>query len=187
MKWRMGFGLAAALALLSACSGQAPVAGAGATPPPAAAFLLSPGDKLKVVTFGEASLTGDFEVSPAGMISFPLIGEVQAAGLQPAQVSQAIEARLKEGYLLDPKVSAQVLNFRPIYILGEVNKPGEYPYAQGLTIRGAVAKADGFTYRANQKKVFVKRAGEAGETVYPLTADFAVLPGDTIRFAERYF
>jgi polysaccharide export outer membrane protein len=68
-----------------------------------------------------------------------------------------------------------------------VQKPGEYPYTPGLTIRGAVAKADGFTYRANQKKVFVKRAGEAGETEYPLTADFAIMPGDTVRFSERYF
>lgn len=187
MKWRARIGMAAALALLSACSGQEPVAGAGSAPPPAAAFKLSPGDKLKVTTYGEATLTGDFEISPAGAISFPLIGEVQAAGLQPNDVSQAIEARLKQGYLLDPKVSTEVINFRPIYILGEVNKPGEYPYVQGLTIRGAVAKADGFTYRANQKKVFVKRAGESGETEYPLTADFVVLPGDTIRFAERYF
>ncbi|WP_213981322.1 polysaccharide biosynthesis/export family protein [Sphingomonas sp. dw_22] len=187
MKWRAPIALAAALALLSACSGQAPVAGAGSTPPSAAAFKLSPGDKLKVVTYGESSLTGDFEISPSGAISFPLIGEIQAAGLQPDDVSHAIEDKLKQGYLLEPKVSTQVLNFRPIYILGEVNKPGEYPYVQGLTIRGAVAKADGFTYRANQKKVFVKRSGEAGETVYPLTADFAVLPGDTIRFAERYF
>lgn len=187
MKWRTQIALAAALALLGACSGQSPVAGAGSTPPPAAAFKLSPGDKLKVVTFGEASLTGDFEISPAGVISFPLIGEIPAAGLQPDEVSHAIEAKLKEGYLLEPKVSTQVINFRPIYILGEVNKPGEYPYVQGLTIRGAVAKADGFTYRANEKRVYLKRAGEAGETVYPLTADFAVLPGDTIRFAERYF
>lgn len=187
MKWRMQIASAAALALLTACSGQTPVAGAGSTPPPAAAFKLSPGDKVKVTTFGETSLTGDFEVSPAGVISFPLIGEIQAAGLQPEEVSHAIEAKLKEGYLLEPKVSTQVMNFRPIYILGEVNKPGEYPYVQGLTIRGAVAKADGFTYRANEKRVFLKRAGEAGETEYPLTADFAVLPGDTIRFAERYF
>jgi len=187
MKWRMQIASVAALALLAACSGQTPVAGAGSTPPPAAAFKLSPGDKVKVTTFGEASLTGDFEVSPAGVISFPLIGEIKAAGLQPEEVSHAIEAKLKEGYLLEPKVSTQVMNFRPIYILGEVNKPGEYPYVQGLTIRGAVAKADGFTYRANEKRVFLKRAGEAGETEYPLTADFPVLPGDTIRFAERYF
>ena len=113
--------------------------------------------------------------------------EVEAAGLQTEELSKAIEAKLAGGYLLEPKVSVQVASFRPVYVLGEVNKPGEYPYTQGLTIRGAVAKADGFTYRANEKRVFLKRAGEAGEREYELTADFPVLPGDTIRFGERYF
>lgn len=182
----VGVMMAAAL-MLQACSGQRPVAGAGTAPPPATAFTLSPGDKVKIATYGEASLTGDYEVSPAGTIAFPLIGDVKAAGLGPEALSQAIQARLKAGYLLEPKVSVQVASYRPIYILGEVKKPGEYPFTQGLTIRGAVAKADGFTYRANEKRVFLKRAGDAGETIYPLSADFPVLPGDTIRFAERYF
>lgn len=187
MKWHMQIAMTGALALLGGCAGQAPLAGSGVPPPPAAAFQLSPGDKIKVATYGEETLTGEFQISPAGTIAFPLIGEVKAAGLQTEELSKAIEAKLGDGYLLEPKVSIQVASFRPVYILGEVNKPGEYPYAQGLTIRGAVAKADGFTYRANEKRVFLKRAGEAGEREYPMTADFAVLPGDTIRFGERYF
>lgn len=187
MKFYVQIALVGALAALGGCAGQAPLAGSGAAPPPAEAFRLSSGDKIKVATFGEEKLSGDFEISPAGTIAFPLIGEVKAAGLQTEELSKEIEAKLGEGYLLDPKVSVQVANFRPVYILGEVNKPGEYPYTQGLTIRGAVAKADGFTYRANEKRVFLKRAGEAGEQEYPMTADFAVLPGDTIRFGERYF
>jgi polysaccharide export outer membrane protein len=142
---------------------------------------------VKVTTYGEPTLTGEFQVTPAGIVAFPLIGDVQAAGLEPAALAGALEAKLGAGYVLSPKVAVEVLTFRPIYVLGEVQKPGEYPYTPGLTIRGAVAKADGFTYRANQKKVFVKRAGEAGETEYPLTADFAIMPGDTVRFSERYF
>lgn len=187
MKWFRQIALLMALSVLAACMGQAPLSGGSAPAPTAEAFKLSPGDKLKIVTYGEQSLSGDFEVSPAGTIVFPLIGEVKAAGLQSEELTRAIEAKLADGFLLEPKVSAQVTSFRPIYVLGEVRKPGEYPYTQGLTIRGAVAKADGFTYRANEKKVFLKRAGETGEKVYPLTADFPVLPGDTIRFAERYF
>lgn len=187
MRFYRYIALAGALAILGGCAGQTPLAGSGDAPPPAAAFVLSPGDKIKVATYGEETLTGDFEVSPAGTIAFPLIGEVKAAGLQTEELSKTLEAKLGEGYLLEPKVSVQVASFRPVYVLGEVNKPGEYPYTQGLTIRGAVAKADGFTYRANEKRVFLKRAGEAGEQEYPMTADFAVLPGDTIRFGERYF
>ena len=171
---------------LAACSGQSVAEG-----PPLTArdfkFLLSPGDKLKITTFGEPTMTGEFVVSPAGTISFPLIGEVKAQGLDADALQQALTTRLADGFLLDPKVNVEVASFRPIYILGEVNKPGEYPYAQGLTVRGAVAKADGFTYRANEKRVFIKRAGEAEEKAYELTADIPVAPGDTLRIGERYF
>ena len=178
--------LALALLFLAACVGQTPVPGGG--PPPAAdALKLAPGDKVKVTTYGEETLTGEFQVTPAGIVAFPLIGDVQAAGLDPAAFAGALEAKLGAGYLLNPKVAVEVLTFRPIYVLGEVQKPGEYPYTPGLTVRGAIAKADGYTYRANQNKVFVKRAGEPGETQYPMTADFAIMPGDTIRLSERYF
>src|SRR3546814_11664042 len=91
MKWHKQIALAGALAMLGGCAGQAPLAGSGAAPPPAEAFRLSPGDKVKIATFGEETLTGDFEVSPAGTIAFPLIGEVQAAGLQTEELSKAIE------------------------------------------------------------------------------------------------
>ncbi|UVO49031.1 polysaccharide export protein [Sphingomonas sp. SUN019] len=182
----MKFLFALAALLLSACVGQTSVAGGG--PPPAAdALKLASGDKLKVTTYGEPTLTGEFQVAPAGTIAFPLIGDIAAAGMDPIGLAKMLEAKLGSGYLLNPKVSVEVLTYRPIYILGEVQKPGEYPFTQGLTIRGAVAKADGYTYRANQNKVFVKRAGEAGETEYPMTADFAIMPGDTVRFSERYF
>jgi polysaccharide export outer membrane protein len=158
-------------------------------PPPAApsAFSLSPGDKLRINTYGEPSLSGEFIVSSAGTIGFPLIGTIQAAGQDAQDVQRAITAALADGFVNNPKVTVEVANFRPVYILGEVNKPGEYPFAMGLTVRGAVAKADGFTYRANEKRVFIKRAGEAQEETHRLTADIPVQPGDTIRIGERYF
>lgn len=148
---------------------------------------LSPGDKLKITTYGEPALTGEFVISPAGTISFPLIGEVKAAGLPAADIQKTLTTALADGYVVNPRVTVDVANFRPIYILGEVNKPGEYPYAIGLTVRGAVAKADGFTYRANEKRVFIKSAGETAERGYKLTADIPVAPGDTLRIGERYF
>lgn len=175
-----------ALLLVAGCTGQTPLPG-GAAPPPAEAMRLAPGDKLKILTFGEESLSGEFAITPAGTIAMPLIGSISAAGLDTGGLAQAIENKLREGYVVDPRVSVEIAAYRPIYILGEVKKPGEYPFSQGLTVRGAVAKAEGFTYRANEKRVFLKRAGEAGEQEVPLTADLLVMPGDTIRFAERYF
>ena len=92
-----------------------------------------------------------------------------------------------DGYLLEPKVSIDVLTFRPFYILGEVNKPGEYAYSSGLTVDSAVAMAQGYTYRAEKKKVRIRHAGEDTEQKSALTPDMRVRPGDTIRIGERYW
>lgn len=150
-------------------------------------YRLGSGDKVRVNVFGEAALTGEFQVSGGGMISLPLIGDIRAAGLTVAEFQRAVEQGLKQGYLLDPKVSAEVLTYRPFFVLGEVGSPGTYPYSNGLTVLNAVATAGGFTYRADTKRVFIRRAGGGGEEVYHLTTSTAVAPGDTIRIGERFF
>jgi polysaccharide export outer membrane protein len=161
---------------------------ATALPPEAAAsYRLGAGDKLHIITFDEAQLTGDFYVGSDGKISLPMIGDVPARGRTESELRYDIEARLKDGYILNPTVSVQVLVYRPFYILGEVNKPGEYPYTDGLTVMRAVATAGGFTYRANTKRVFIKRPGQNLELKTPVTATTEVRAGDTIRVVERYF
>jgi protein involved in polysaccharide export with SLBB domain len=151
-------------------------------------YRLGANDKIRVITFGEDSLTGEFFIGGSGKVSLPLIGEVQAAGLSISQFQKEVETALKQGeFLKDPHVSVEVLTYRPFYILGEVQKPGEYPYSNGLTVLNAVATANGFTYRANDKKVFIKRADANQEQEFPLTTQLLVAPGDTIRIAERYF
>jgi protein involved in polysaccharide export with SLBB domain len=154
---------------------------------PASDYRLGSGDKIRVITFGEESLTGEFSVSGGGKVSLPLIGDVQAAGLTVPQFQEQVETTLKTSFLKDPRVSVEVLNYRPFYILGEVSKPGEYPYTNGLTVLNAVATANGFTYRANKKRVWIKRAEAEKEKVHPLTSSTPVAPGDTIRIGERYF
>ena len=150
-------------------------------------YTLGAGDKLRVIVFGETDLSGEFLVDGTGLVSMPLIGEVPAEGKTVRELQRAIEVALKDGYLNDPKVSAEVLNFRPFYILGEVNTPGTYPYSDELTVLNAVAVAGGFTYRANQKIIFIRREGEDVESRYSLTSTTRVRPGDTIRVAERIF
>lgn len=150
-------------------------------------YHLGANDKIRVITFGEDSLTGEFFIGGSGKVSLPLIGEVQASGLTIPQFQKEVETALKEGYLKDPHVSVEVLTYRPFYILGEVTKPGEYPYTNGLTVLNAVATANGFTYRANTKRVFIKRADSSEEQEFPLSSTLLVAPGDTIRIAERYF
>ena len=150
-------------------------------------YHVGAGDKVRIIVFGEESLTGEFFVSGGGKIAFPLIGDIDVKGLTIPQIQSAVEAKLRDGYLKQPKVSAEVLNYRPFYILGEVMKPGEYPYTNGLTVLNAVATAQGFTYRADTHKVYIKRAATTAEDVQPLTPGTPVEPGDTIRIGERFF
>lgn len=150
-------------------------------------YRLGAADKVRVNVFGEEALTGEFLVGGSGKISLPLIGEVQAAGLTIAELQEEIANALSQGYINEPRVSAEVLNYRPFYILGEVNKPGEYPYTNNLTVLNAVATSEGFTYRADTRRVYIKRADGVGEQMFPLTTATQVAPGDTIRIGERFF
>ncbi len=183
--------LAGAGLLLAACettgiaSGEVPAESAVERVVPE--YTLGVGDEIRVIVFGEENLSGEFVVDSSGSVSLPLIGEVNATGFTVREFQKTVEARLLDGYLKDPRVSTEVMNFRPFYILGEVGNSGEYPYTNGLTVLNAVATAGGFTYRANKKAVFIKRAGENNEVRYPLTVTTPVQPGDTIRIAERLF
>jgi protein involved in polysaccharide export with SLBB domain len=150
-------------------------------------YRLGAGDKVKVTIFDEPDLSGTFAVSGEGKVSVPLIGDIQAAGLTAPQLQTALETAYQQGYLKDPKVNVEVLSFRPFYILGEVKMPGEYPYDNGMTVVKAVALAQGFTYRADEKRVFIKHLNQTKEEQIPLTSSQEVAPGDTIRIAERYF
>lgn len=150
-------------------------------------YALGVGDQLRVVIFGEEDLSGEYMVDSSGSVSMPLVGEVRARGLTVREFRSELESILRNGYLNDPRVSAEVVNFRPFFIMGEVESSGEYPYSDGLTVINAVARAGGFTYRANTRVAFIKRAGAAEEVAVPLTATLRVMPGDTIRIGERFF
>jgi polysaccharide export outer membrane protein len=148
-------------------------------------YHLGTGDKLKITVYQEPDLSGEFSVDVSGQVQFPLVGQVKAAGLTTHQFTDEVKAALSSGgYLKDPKVSVEVTNFRPFYIMGEVNKPGEYPYETGLTVLGAVALAGGFTYRAEDSRVYVRHKDNTEERVTPATA---IGPGDVIRVTERFF
>ena len=192
-KFELVFGATFALALLAApmalAEGPAPkVEGDAAL---AAANLndyhLGAADKVRILVYNEPNLSGEFSVNSGGYLALPLIGDVLAVNRTTTDIRLEIERRLSDGYLRAPQVSIDVLQFRPFYILGEVNKPGDYPYSAGLTVLKAVATANGFTYRADQKHVFLKHPGDNAERKYNVTSDIPLQPGDTIRIAERYF
>ena len=180
------------LALLAACSGVTPYKVSSALPTTAAAvaevaYRLSVNDKVKVTVFNEESLSGEFIVGAGNTISFPLVGAVEATGLTAEELGSAITTKLSDGYLHDPKVAVEIQTFKPVYVLGEVNHPGKFDFVQGMTVLQAIASAEGFSYRANKNVVLIKHPGASTEVAVEITPDLRVLPGDTIRVAERYF
>lgn len=150
-------------------------------------YRLGSGDKLKVTVFEERDLSGSFEVAGDGVVSLPLIGPVNAQGLSIRDLEDRIKVRLLDGYLRNPRVSIEVLNYRPFYILGEVKEPGSYPYVNGMSVLNAVALGGGYTYRANKKKITLLREGSSEEGKQIVTQETKVLPGDVIRVEERFF
>ncbi|MBS0386646.1 MAG: polysaccharide export protein [Proteobacteria bacterium] len=181
----IGFGVAAGT--IGACGTTT----AAETPPGAAAsptrdYRLGPADQLRITVFNEPGLTGQFVVGSQGTIAYPLVGDIRAAGLTVTEFTDALRTALGQ-YVRSPSVSVEVANYRPFFILGEVTRPGTYPYAVDLTVLNAVATAGGFTYRANQHRVFIRHADESDERSYPLTPSTPVLPGDTVRIGERLF
>ncbi|MDW7712454.1 MAG: polysaccharide biosynthesis/export family protein [Deferrisomatales bacterium] len=161
--------------------------GAGANDSLHDSYLLGSGDRVRVSVFGEPDLSGEFEVDGTGMVALPLIGELGAAGGSVRQLEQALRDALADGYLVDPRVSVEVLNYRPFYILGEVKSPGKYPYVSGMSVLNAVAMAGGYTHRAREGRAEITRGGDPGNVVKNAPPATPVYPGDIIRIPERFF
>jgi len=152
------------------------------------AYRLGSGDKVRITVYGEQDLSGEFLVDASGNVQLPLVGQVKAAKLSIHEFIAEVRAALLDGYLKDPKVSVEVLNYRPFYILGEVNKPGEYPYESGLTIQSAVALAGGYTYRADDSDVYIRhRDSDKEVSVSARDTTIKINPGDIVRVPERLF
>ena len=149
-------------------------------------YRLGSGDKIKLKVFDQDELSGEFEVDGSGMITVALIGQVSAKGLTQVQMQNRLTKRLK-AYLRDPRVTVDVLTYRPFYMQGEVKSGGEYPFVEGLVVKDAIAKAGGYTYRAVTSYVYIRHAEDAKETKYSLNKLVPVRPGDNIRVSERIF
>lgn len=150
-------------------------------------FRLGLGDKLKVEVFGEQELTGESEVNASGNVVLPLLGDVPARGKTLDEFSVVVRERLRSGYLKNPQISVQVLNYRPIYVQGEVRHGGEFPFKPGLSIADAVALAGGYTYRSVTTSIVLRRQGDAQGQAIPMDGSIPVLPGDNLLVDERFF
>jgi len=152
-----------------------------------APYTLSSGDRLRVLIFGQDALSNSYAVDAGGRISMPLIGALPVQGMTTQQVERAIETRLRNGYLREPKVSVEVEAYRPFFVLGEVTTAGQYPFVNGLTVQKAIAIAGGFAPRAAKSSVDITRMIEGAPATVTVPLTYPVRPGDTITIRERFF
>jgi polysaccharide export outer membrane protein len=151
------------------------------------AYHLDAGDKLRVVVYGQEGLTNTYAIDAAGSITMPLIGAVAARGRTPAGLAAEITAKLRNGYIRDPSVAVEIESYRPFFILGEVQAPGQYPYVPSMTVESAVAIAGGFTPRAKRNMVTVTHTDAGGSGRYVVPMGTSLSPGDTVYVGERWF
>jgi polysaccharide export outer membrane protein len=173
-------------AFLSGCGG--PNVAETVTLPDPEPYRLDNGDQLRVTVFGQDTLTGEYTVDGSGSISMPLLGQVLARGSSAAELEQQISDRLaSEGYLVSPSVSVQILTYRPFFVLGEVNQPGQFTYIENMTVLTAIAVAGGFTHRASTDEFTITR--KIGNKVIEARAqrNSVMQPGDVVYVHERIF
>jgi polysaccharide biosynthesis/export protein len=150
-------------------------------------YHLDAGDKLRVVVYGQEGLTNTYAISAGGTITMPLIGTVPARGRTPQGLAADITARLRNGYIREPSVAVEIESYRPFFILGEVQAPGQYPYVPNMTVESAVAIAGGFSPRARKDRVTLTHSDGAGTSRMPVPPGTPISPGDTVLVGERWF
>jgi len=184
-------GLFFAMFALAACDGDStpivPMAAAGGGSP-GDSNKLGPNDRLRITVFGQPTLTGEYTLDGNGVLAFPLIGNVPANGSTTIQLQQAIAAKLQPDYMVNPNVSAEVITRRPFYVIGEVQKPGNYPYVTDMTAVNAIAMAGGFTRRARKNDFYIRRLDKDGKVVrIEANVGTVLQAGDTLEVRERVF
>jgi protein involved in polysaccharide export with SLBB domain len=192
-------GLFFAMFALAACDSDStpivPMAAAGGGSPGAGeagtgrdSNKLGPNDRLRITVFGQPTLTGEYTLDGNGVLAFPLIGNVSANGSTTSELQQKIAAKLQPDYLVNPNVSAEIVNRRPFYVIGEVQKPGNYPYVSDITAVNAIAMAGGFTRRARKNEFYIRRLDKDGKMVrIEANAGTVLQAGDTLEVRERLF
>lgn len=150
-------------------------------------YRLGPGDKLRVTVYDEEDLSGEFQVDALGYVRLPLIGQVKALGSTADELEQHVKSLLDSGYLADARVAIEVSTYRPFFIIGQVNKPGQYPCSSNMTALDAIALAGGYTGKALESKIYVRHEGDTAERAIGPDELAHIEPGDVVRVPETAF
>jgi len=150
-------------------------------------YRLGPNDRTRIIVFGQPSLTGEFVLDGNGVLAFPLVGNINAKGMTPSELKKTIAQKLDTDWIKNPSVSVEVSTRRPFYVVGEVQKPGSYPYVTDMSVLNAIATAGGETYRANMHEFWIKRKVDGRTVRVEANQETILHPGDTVIVRERYF
>ncbi len=175
---------------LTGCAAKGTTANVGsanlAQPFSAEHYAVAPTDILRIDVYREADLSGEYYVDPSGTINLPLVGRIAVAGLNVQAIEYRLTQRLGNGFIVDPDVRVSVLKFRPIYVTGEVSRPGQYPFTPGMTVQQAIVLAGGAT-RFASKSYFLQRPSASQGKPIRVDANSVLFPGDVVTLGERLF
>ncbi len=150
-------------------------------------YRLGPNDVIEMIVINDAKIDGNFTVDGNGNINLPYINEINVNALSLVEAQQKIIDAYKDGYFFDPKITLRIKTFRPFYLVGEIQSPGEYEYEENISILKAVAAAGGFTYRADRQDIKIIR--NIGKVPHVVMADrfTKIMPGDVVEIEEKLF
>jgi protein involved in polysaccharide export with SLBB domain len=149
-------------------------------------YQLGSGDLIRIQVYGENDLSMEARITDTGTLSYPFLGQIQVAGRTLGQLQNFIVKGLKGDYLVDPKVSVTILDYRQFYVNGEVKKPGGFSFKPGLTVRKAISLAGGVTERASSSKISII-SEKAPDQQKPVDMNTQVHPGDIITIEQSFF
>ncbi|MCA9669818.1 MAG: polysaccharide export protein [Myxococcales bacterium] len=146
--------------------------------------------------FGEKTLSGQFQISDAGTIDYPLVGRITVAGLQPPRVAKILRSKLAAGYIKNPQVSVLAKNYqekKKIIVWGQVRKSGTFSYKANMTVIEAITLAGGLSPLADKGSITLTRLSQGQSKHYrismsdPNAVAYRLVPGDVIYVPERVF
>lgn len=166
----------------------APAATGAAVADARSSYKLAAGDVITILVFGEDEFTKEkIRLNDAGSVMFPGLGEVNVLGQTIGDLERLITNGLKGRILVNPKVAVQIVEYRPFYINGMVEKPGGYPFQPGLTVRKAASVAGGFKERAALNKIHVIRENDPSQRPQKVDLNSTIGPGDILTVEESFF
>ncbi|MBF0454518.1 MAG: polysaccharide export protein [Magnetococcales bacterium] len=150
-------------------------------------YRLGVGDTVAIKVFDEPDLSITTRLGDSTAISYPLLGEIQVKNMTVRQLEEFISSRLRDDYLVNPRVRVSIEEYRKFYVKGEVKAPGGYPYSPELTLDRVISLAGGFTNRANKSRILILSEQSKSKKPRSASLDSRIQPGDVITVQRRFF